>query len=145
MYRGADRHFKENNQSEERKGIYDAWLGLETTYGDEDSQSDLRKKAPKRVKKKRQLLSNEGGGMEWEEYWDYVFPDGVTMAPNLKLLQMAKKWKKANEAIITKETEPRDDVTDTLETNPSERTDDVTRTSDPNRIPIDDSDSDIEM
>ena len=91
------------------------------------------------------MLSNEGGGMEWEEYWDYVFPDDVTLAPNLKLLQMAKKWKQANEAIITKEPEPTNDATETQAPNNMDGNDDVTQTSDPNRIPIDDSDSDIEM
>ena len=101
------------------------------THGNENSQSEIRKKAPKRVKKKRQLRSNEGGAMEWEEYWDYVFPDEITKAPNLKLLEMAKKWKLGNEEAINRtetETEP----------TPCD-------TSDPNKIPLDDSDSDIEM
>jgi len=30
----------------------------------------------------------------YEEYIDYIFPDEVAMAPNLKILEAAYKWKK---------------------------------------------------
>ena len=30
----------------------------------------------------------------WEEYYDYIFPDDEANMPNLKLLQMARLWKK---------------------------------------------------
>ena len=30
----------------------------------------------------------------WEEYYDYIFPDETAAKPNLKLLAMAKMWKK---------------------------------------------------
>jgi crooked neck len=29
-----------------------------------------------------------------EEYYDFIFPDEQTAAPNLKILEMAHKWKK---------------------------------------------------
>ena len=118
---------KEFNQSEERKGLHEAWFSFEMTHGDENSQSEIRKKAPKLVKKKRQQPSNEGAAMEWEEYWEYVFPDEITKAPNLKLLEMAKRWKKGNEEAINRTETTLSDITD------------------PHKIPLDDSDSDIEM
>ena len=67
--------------------------------------------------------------MEWEEYWEYVFPDAITKAPNLKLFEMAKRWKKGNEDAI----------------NRNENEQSSSDATDPNRIPLDDSDSDIEM
>ncbi len=30
----------------------------------------------------------------WEEYYDYLFPDEQDKASNLKILEMARKWKK---------------------------------------------------
>jgi hypothetical protein len=33
----------------------------------------------------------------WEEYYDYIFPDDESAQPNLKLLAMAKMWKKQQE------------------------------------------------
>jgi crooked neck len=30
----------------------------------------------------------------FEEYIDYIFPDEVAMAPNLKILEAAYRWKK---------------------------------------------------
>jgi len=33
----------------------------------------------------------------WEEYYDYIFPDDESAQPNLKLLAMAKMWKKQTE------------------------------------------------
>ena len=30
----------------------------------------------------------------WEEYFDYIFPEDEAARPNLKLLQMAKLWRK---------------------------------------------------
>ena len=34
---------------------------------------------------------------EWEEYYDYIFPDDEANIPNFKLLQMARLWKKNQE------------------------------------------------
>ena len=49
---------------------------------------------------------NDGDDVDmtgWEEYYDYVFPDDQISgkgksARNLKLLEMARKWKKKEEA-----------------------------------------------
>ena len=34
-----------------------------------------------------------GADAGWEEYWDYIFPEEEAAKPNMKLLEMAKKWK----------------------------------------------------
>lgn len=44
---------------------------------------------PRKVKKRRKLDDDS-----FEEYMDYLFPDdGESAAKNLKILQMAHKWK----------------------------------------------------
>merc|ERR1719429_786835 len=58
---------------------------------------------PKRIKKRRKIEVDEdapgygdnAGG--WEEYFDYIFPEDESAKPNLKLLAMAKMWKKKKE------------------------------------------------
>lgn len=42
---------------------------------------------PKRVKKRRE--QEEG----WEEYYDYIFPDDQAETRNIKILELAHKWK----------------------------------------------------
>jgi hypothetical protein len=37
------------------------------------------------------LFQSEEG---WEEFFDYVFPEDEATKPNLKLLEMAKAWKR---------------------------------------------------
>ena len=53
---------------------------------------------PKRVKRRRRVeneATNSDAG--WEEYFDYIFPEDESAKPNLKLLAMAKMWKKQKE------------------------------------------------
>jgi crooked neck len=55
----------------------------------------VTKKMPKRIKRKRPITTTDGtplGGME--EYYDYVFPEEAGVAPNLKLLEAAMRWKR---------------------------------------------------
>lgn len=33
----------------------------------------------------------------WEEYYDYIFPSDEVAQPHLKLLEIAKKWKKTQD------------------------------------------------
>ena len=49
-------------------------------------------------KRKQQQQQNHGFVLQldagWEEYYDYIFPDEAAAQPNLKLLALAKMWKK---------------------------------------------------
>ena len=45
----------------------------------------------------------DAGG--WEEYFDYIFPEDEGAKPNLKLLAMAKMWKKKKDVEPEPETE----------------------------------------
>jgi hypothetical protein len=42
------------------------------------------------------LFQTEEG---WEEVFDYIFPEDEAIKPNLKLLEMAKSWKKQKEKV----------------------------------------------
>lgn len=48
---------------------------------------------PRKFKKRRMMTGTNGEGMGWEEYYDYQFPDDETKPANLKILEMAQKWK----------------------------------------------------
>lgn len=54
----------------------------------------VEKKMPKRIKRRRILLADDGSEEGFEEYYDYVFPDEAGVAPNLKLLEAAQRWKR---------------------------------------------------
>lgn len=49
---------------------------------------------PRKVKKRRKAVTEDGTDAGWEEYYDYIFPDDEVAAPSLKLLALAKQWKK---------------------------------------------------
>lgn len=38
--------------------------------------------------------------MSTEEYYDYIFPDDEASAPNVKLLEAARKWKEKQQALL---------------------------------------------
>lgn len=56
------------------------------------------------MKKRRKIEATRGGGEEqrmedeeeedgWEEYIDLIFPEDQAESKNLKILEMARKWK----------------------------------------------------
>ena len=93
VYERADKSLKTTESNEERALFLEAWRNFEKENGDIKSLDDVDKKMPKRVKRKRKVYRDDGSGAGWEEYWDYVFPDDVASAPNIKLLQLARMWK----------------------------------------------------
>jgi crooked neck len=94
--RSYDR-LKEEGLKEERVLLLDAWRVFEKTKGDSSGVSNVEAKMPKRIKKKRmQIDEDTGTELGWEEYFDYHFPDDEGAASNnLKILEMAAKWKQA--------------------------------------------------
>lgn len=87
------RHFKSDNRSDERAMLLEHWLKIEQEHGDSKSSEDVEKRQPKRVKKRR-MVPGEDGQDAYEEYVDYVFPDDKPEQQNLKILDMARQWKK---------------------------------------------------
>ena len=56
---------------------------------------EVESKMPRKFKKKRMMTGTNGEGMGWEEYYDYQFPDDESKPANLKILEMAQKWKQS--------------------------------------------------
>ena len=85
---------------EERVMLLEAWKSFEDTLPPEFSKSsDVKAKLPKRVKRKRAIVDDDGREIGQEEFYDYVFPgDAGAGQPNLKLLEAAYAWKKAKAA-----------------------------------------------
>ncbi|CAL4900808.1 unnamed protein product [Urochloa decumbens] len=79
---------------EERAMLLEEWLNKEVSFGDLGDVSLVQKKAPRKVKRKRPIPTEDGSTIAYEEYIDYIFPDEVAQAPNLKILEAAYKWKK---------------------------------------------------
>ena len=74
--------------------LLEAWADFEVEEGDEKSQAQVADLMPRRVKKRRKIETEDGSDQGWEEYFDYIFPEDEAAKPNLKLLAMAKMWKK---------------------------------------------------
>uniref|UniRef100_A0A7S3V5X6 Suppressor of forked domain-containing protein n=1 Tax=Chaetoceros debilis TaxID=122233 RepID=A0A7S3V5X6_9STRA len=95
----AYNRLKEDGLKEERVLLLDAWRVFEKTKGDTAGVSSVEAKMPRRIKKKRMQVDEESGAeIGWEEYFDYHFPDDEGAASNLKILDMAAKWKQAQDA-----------------------------------------------
>ena len=97
VYENASSVLKDAKDNTQRVMLLEAWQAFEAEHGDDLQQEHIQKLLPKRVKKRRKIYNTDGSDAGWEEHWDYVFPDDDVNAPNLKLLQMAKKWKEAKD------------------------------------------------
>lgn len=97
IFQRAYDRLKEEGLKEERVLLLDAWRMFEKTKGDASGVSSVESKMPRRIKKKRMQIDEETGTeLGWEEYFDYHFPDDEgTATNNLKILEMAAKWKQA--------------------------------------------------
>jgi len=99
-YEKADQFLKEQaqnnepNAKEERVLLLESWKEFENTNGTADQVKVVTSKLPRRVKKRRPIPGPDGTESGWEEYHDYIFPDEEDKQANLKLLEMARRWKK---------------------------------------------------
>ncbi|PVU94335.1 hypothetical protein BB561_002632 [Smittium simulii] len=88
IFERSYKHYKKLSKASPRKSILEAWRSFEVEFGDKDTLANVDKLMPNKVKKRRAL---EDGS--WEEYFDFIFPDDQDQMPNIKLLEMARKWK----------------------------------------------------
>jgi len=89
---------------ESRLLLLEAWQEFEDEQGDDATRDKVQKLLPKRIKKRRKIESDDPEvDAGWEEYYDYIFPEDEGAKPNLKLLAMAKMWKKQKAAADTEE------------------------------------------
>lgn len=109
-------------EKEERLMLLESWRDFEDEFGSFANKDRVRKLLPEKVKKRRKITAEDGvrvfscqfcvgiflhrlvvpnmkssvyqSDAGWEEYYDYIFPEDAANQPNLKLLAMAKMWKK---------------------------------------------------
>ena len=78
--------------------LLEAWVAFEEGAGGAEGRaervSEVRGKFPRRVKRRRAILTEDGAQAGMEEYYDYIFPDEAGAQPHLKLLEAAYRWKK---------------------------------------------------
>merc|ERR1712098_422841 len=99
VYEEANKALRHTREKEERLMLLEAWSDFESEEGDEKSQAQVGDLMPRRVKKRRKIETEDGSDQGWEEYFDYIFPEDEAAKPNLKLLAMAKMWKKQKETV----------------------------------------------
>lgn len=95
MERGYDHLKHDGENKEERVALLDEWVRLEASFNEEfdnvDQLNKVRSMMPRKVKKRRR--AGEDGEYEDEYYYELVFPDDEKAPLNLKILEMARKWK----------------------------------------------------
>ena len=74
--------------------LLETWRNFERATGNASAVETITTKMPKRVKKKRPIIAEDGTQTGLEEYYDYLFPDEQVAQPALKILEMAQKWKR---------------------------------------------------
>ncbi|XP_038582680.1 crooked neck-like protein 1 [Micropterus salmoides] len=135
IFEEANKSMRNCEEKEERLMLLESWSDFEKEFGSDSTMERVRKLLPEKVKKRRKLTAEDGSDAGWEEYYDYIFPEDAANQPNLKLLAMAKMWKRKQmvENEVPEETEaPMDEGT----TSPS--SDDPA--APPEKLPENDSD-----
>ncbi|PAV68709.1 hypothetical protein WR25_15135 isoform I [Diploscapter pachys] len=87
----------ESADKEERLMLLEAWKDAEMKNGDEQSIKRVESMMPRRVKKRRQIQTEDGVDAGWEEYFDYIFPQDQAAKGSFKLLEAAARWKQQRE------------------------------------------------
>ncbi|RKP03807.1 hypothetical protein CXG81DRAFT_5275, partial [Caulochytrium protostelioides] len=106
----GEAHTRRLGDPAQRVQLLEAWLAFEKTFGTPAAVSAVLRRFPRTVKKRRVLqaagaagpsapssatAATAAKGPQFEEYFDYVFPDDQVETPSQKLLEMAYKWKAA--------------------------------------------------
>lgn len=94
IFRKAYGVLKEQELKEERVVLLEAWRDIEKGLPrDQQDIEEVTKMMPRKLKKRRLVIGDDGEEQGWEEYYDYQFPDDRAAPMNLKILEMAHKWK----------------------------------------------------
>eukprot|EP01035_Chromulina_nebulosa_P020731 gene20731-26879_t len=85
---------KDKGLKEERIILLEAWRDIEMKAPEKYSKTnEIEKKFPRKIKMKRPIVNELNDNEEFEEYYEYQFPDEETKIVGLKLLENAMKWK----------------------------------------------------
>uniref|UniRef100_A0A8C1JB10 Crooked neck-like protein 1 n=1 Tax=Cyprinus carpio TaxID=7962 RepID=A0A8C1JB10_CYPCA len=99
IYEEANKSMQNCEEKEERLMLLESWRDFEDEFGSLANKERVWKLLPEKVKKRRKITAEDGSDAGWEEYYDYIFPEDAANQPNLKLLAMAKMWKKQGQKI----------------------------------------------
>ncbi|VBB25931.1 unnamed protein product [Acanthocheilonema viteae] len=111
-YERANRNLA-SSEKEERLLLLESWMLFETKHGDKDSVAAVSRLMPKKVKRRRQVQTEDGVDAGWEEYFDYIFPDEQTSKGSMKLFEAARRWKeKLSQVALSVEKDEDRDVKD---------------------------------
>lgn len=88
----------EGSPSEERLFLLEQWRDFERQHGDDNSLAVVEKLMPKRVKRRKQITTEDGMDAGWEEYFDYIFPQDASLQRNFRLLEAARQWRQKQTA-----------------------------------------------
>ncbi|XP_061603016.1 crooked neck-like protein 1 [Cololabis saira] len=98
VYEDANLRLRGAPEKEERLMLLESWRDFERDFGSESGVQRVQRLLPEKVKKRRKLTAEDGSDGGWEEYYDYIFPEDAANQPNLKLLAIAKMWKRQQAA-----------------------------------------------
>jgi len=102
VFEQAYKTLRTANDKEERLMLVEHWVDFEKERGTKESLARVEKCFPKRIKQRRKILTEDGNDSgQWEEYVQLVFPDDEAVQPHLKLLALAKRWKKGQDEVST--------------------------------------------
>jgi hypothetical protein len=65
--------------------LLEEWARFETDNGDEASRAAVEALMPRRVKRRRQIQTEDGLDAGWQEYYDYLFPTDNGMVSSFPL------------------------------------------------------------
>ncbi|KAK1337229.1 hypothetical protein QTO34_001852 [Cnephaeus nilssonii] len=110
IYEEANKTMRNCEEKEERLMLLESWRSFEDEFGTTSDKERVDKLMPEKVKKRRKVQADDGSDAGWEEYYDYIFPEDAANQPNLKLLAMAKLWKKQQQDKEAAEQDPDKDI-----------------------------------
>ncbi|NXP10350.1 CRNL1 protein, partial [Thinocorus orbignyianus] len=110
IYEEANKAMRNCEEKEERVMLLESWRSFEDEFGTDATKERIDKLMPEKIKKRRKLQAEDGSDAGWEEYYDYIFPEDTANQPNLKLLAMAKLWKKQQQESEAAEMDPDKDI-----------------------------------
>lgn len=110
IYEEANKTMRNCEEKEERLMLLESWRSFEDEFGTVSDKERVDKLMPEKVKKRRKVQADDGSDAGWEEYYDYIFPEDAANQPNLKLLAMAKLWKKQQQEREAAEQDPDKDI-----------------------------------
>ncbi|KAM1223783.1 hypothetical protein ACFX2G_043724 [Malus domestica] len=82
---------------EQRTMLLEQWLNTEEEFGDFGDVTLVQAKLPRRLKRKRPIVIEDGGSAGFEEYIDYLFPEEA-LNTNWKLFEAAYHWKRRKDS-----------------------------------------------